>query len=1021
MKRQSLVLLAVAFVAAGAAGCFKDPVSGLRGGPSTLSLTSTAVFVLTGDSLPVTATLLDNAGNVLAATGPTWTSTDPTVATVRTAWPPTTHLDSITPVPGDAYTKGVIKGVAVNGGVTTVTVTVRGVSASIRVVVMPALIPASNVSVTGAAVADTVFIAASAGPPPVPPDTVAYTAGDTLVVSGTGFLNFAPNVSAYAVTAGGKANGFAAYSTPQVAHFVFTGAAAGKIIVKGVQLASTSTAVDTIPVDSLVLGDTMVVARVRYRGTIAQVGDTVTLTATNGIHFLPSTLVMFGSDTAVLFDTTAGAKVLAHAAHTTTAATLKGVQLGSAKLDAITSTATPTVTAATFSYPGAIAQTGDTLTVTAAGPIAFDSLTRVTVGTTKDSIISFDATHLYVLAPTASTGAVSVKGANLGLARISSLATAATYTTTAATVPAASVTQSGDTLTVTGNAVFAVDSLATVAFGTTTPTVLQRGANSISVLLGSASYTGAVTVNNAKVGIARIASLKTSGSYTVNQASFLGTLTVAGDTMTITAPAGVTFDAQTGASFGASAAYVVSQNASTLTVISPAAYTGAVQVTKALLGTVRVPAMITPLATYTITKATLPAASISQAGDTLTVTGNAILTIDAQAVVKFGSTAPTVWKTGTNSISVIWGAAQYTGPVSVTNAAVGISRVATLTAAGPYTVNQASFTGTLAVVGDTITITAPAGVTFDASTGAQFGSSGAILLGSTASTLTALSPVTYSGSVQVTKALLGTVRVPAMLSTTTASITGSAFPAANVSVGGGLLGDTIVVTAPAGFTFDTATASPSTVIAGNTAIATSDTAWTLTRTTTRITAMAKRGGIGPVKVTNLIAGTGPSALHLAYLPTATNFTIDSINTVLPSTGFNGANGDAVAHAVTIPPSGDFVAYSTLNPGGSFDADYWSFTTTLPSAISAEIDWFGSGNPYSSGTNTPAYTDDLDVILCSATMACDESGDLFGFSGATTVQPQTGAFSPANAGTYYVGVFAFTASYAEVYKLLLSVY
>ena len=132
----------------------------------------------------------------------------------------------------------------------------------------------------------------------------------------------------------------------------------------------------------------------------------------------------------------------------------------------------------------------------------------------------------------------------------------------------------------------------------------------------------------------------------------------------------------------------------------------------------------------------------------------------------------------------------------------------------------------------------------------------------------------------------------------------------------------------------------------------------------------------------------------------------------------------MARPVTIPASGDFVGYSTLNPGGSFDADYWTFTTpaVFPSAISAEIDWFGSGNPYASGTNTPDYTDDLDLILCSADMACDESGDLFGFSGATTSQPQSGGFSPSPPLTqYYVGVFAFTASYAEVYKLLLSVY
>ncbi len=1011
MKRQSLVLLAVAFVAAGAAGCFSDPVSSLRNGPATLSVTSSSVFVLTGDSTSVTATLLDNAGNALAATGATWSTQDPTIAVVTN--------DTTKAIPGAAYTKGSIRGVAANGGLTNVTVTVRGITATVRVVVVPALIPSTDYSVTGTANADTVVIPAQNGPPPVPAQTIAYSAGDTLVINGTGFLNFDSTVSAYSSGPSGKANGFAVYHTPTSAHIVFTSGASGRVIVKGVNLATTSTSVDTVPVDSLLLADSMLLARARYRGAFSQTGDTVSLTATNGIHFLPSTVVKFGANAGVLFDTTGGGKVLATAGYTGPV-TLQGVGLGAATLDAVTSTAQPTVTAAGFAFPGTVTTAGDTMTVTATGPITFDSTTRVKVGATSDSVIGFDATHLFVLASAASTGTVAVSKPKVGLAHVAALTTAASYTTTTATVPAASISQAGDTLTVTGNGALTLDAKTTVAFGATTPTVLSTGANSISVILGAASYTGVVTLKNAKVGIARIASLASSASYTVNQASFLGTLTVAGDTMTITAPANVNFDGQTGVSFGASAAYVVSSSATTLTVISPVTYpAGKVTVTKALIGAVRVPAMITPLATYTINAATLPAATVSQVGDTLTVTGNAALTVDGQATVSFGAAAPTVLNRGSNSVSVINGAASYTGPVTVKNAKVGLSRVASLAAAGPYTVNQAKFLGTLTVLGDTMTITAPAGMTFDAQTRALFGASGSINLGFTASTLKVLSPVTYGpGAVQVVNALLGTVRIPATLTpAATYSINGSAFPSANVSVGGGLLGDTITVTAPAGFKFDTATAHPSMVLAGNTAISTSDTAWILSRTPTQITAMAKRGGIAPIKVTNLIAGS----VELPYLPTATPFTIDSINTVLPSTGFNGALGDDVAHAVTIPPSGDFVAYSTLNPQGSFDADYWTWTTTLPSAVSAEIDWFGSGNPYSSGLNSSAYTDDLDVILCSKGMACDESGDLFGFAGATTTQPQAGAFGGAPAGQYWLGVFAFTASYAEVYKLKLSVY
>ena len=83
MKRQSQVLLAVALVAAGAAGCFKDPVDSLRGGPAVMSVSQSAVYLKTGDSTTVVAYLKDNAGNVLAATGVTWTTGDPAIAVVN--------------------------------------------------------------------------------------------------------------------------------------------------------------------------------------------------------------------------------------------------------------------------------------------------------------------------------------------------------------------------------------------------------------------------------------------------------------------------------------------------------------------------------------------------------------------------------------------------------------------------------------------------------------------------------------------------------------------------------------------------------------------------------------------------------------------------------------------------------------------------------------------------------------------------------------------------------------------------
>jgi hypothetical protein len=125
MKRQSLVLLAVAFIAAGAAGCFSDPVSGLRGGPSIVNLSASVLLMSVGDSTTVSAQVQDNQGNALAATGTTWASSASAVATAG--------ADNSLVIPGDYYSRGYIKAKAV--GTSNVTVTARGVSAIVKVTV----------------------------------------------------------------------------------------------------------------------------------------------------------------------------------------------------------------------------------------------------------------------------------------------------------------------------------------------------------------------------------------------------------------------------------------------------------------------------------------------------------------------------------------------------------------------------------------------------------------------------------------------------------------------------------------------------------------------------------------------------------------------------------------------------------------------------------------------------------------------------------------------------------------------
>lgn len=166
MKRQSLVLLAVAFVAAGAAGCFKDPVGNLRNGPTGFTVDHSAVNLRTGDSTAVTAYLIDEAGNQLAVTGATWTSLNPAVAVVR--------MDTTQAIPGAAYTKGFIRGVdSTNGGWTSVIVTSRGIADTIRVAVIPAKLVAAHYAFAGPALTDTVISPPNAL---IPGDTAKYYA-----------------------------------------------------------------------------------------------------------------------------------------------------------------------------------------------------------------------------------------------------------------------------------------------------------------------------------------------------------------------------------------------------------------------------------------------------------------------------------------------------------------------------------------------------------------------------------------------------------------------------------------------------------------------------------------------------------------------------------------------------------------------------------------------------------------------------------------------------------------------------
>ena len=1043
MKRQSLVLLAVAFAAAGAAGCFKDPVSGLRSGPSILAVDHTSIYVLAGDSTTVVATIQDNGGNVLPETDATWTSADPAIAVVR--------KDTTQVIPGNYFSRGFIRGVAALGGVTNVTVATRGLSVTIRVIVIPPLLP-SGFAVTGAAVADTVVVPAQAGPPPVPAQTVAYTAGDTLTVNGTAFLNIDTSaVTAYVTGQAGKTQGYIISKTPQQIKVVFTSGAAGKVIVTHWKYVSGLTAVGTQPLDSLILKDTIAIARIRMRGTVAQAGDTVTVTLPAGFAFTSGATFFLGSSKAFVISQTASTAQLLSRVDFNGGITINGVTFAGNTLTGLVPPAATAITA----WPGvvSVALVGDSLVVTATGPERFDSKTRVYTGTyqpglpsdttTKprpDSIVFRDSMHVQVISSTASSGVPRVTQALIGSARIDTLVGSASISLPTATVPAAAISQAGDTLTVTSVGALWFDKNTHLANGLDTSatsgavtthydSVFAFDSTHLQTISPSGHSAATIRLFNSHVGSATMTQIRTTGSYTTTKATLPSAVSQVGDTLTITGGGLVWFDKSSGIVVNTTRNVIIAFDSLHLSALAALGSTGTVNLTNGLVGVTRISSLKTA-ASFTTNTATFPG-TITVTGDTVTVAGTAGAVVDSLSSVTFGGTSSGILSIGTNSLNVLPSAAN-TGPVKIANVLVGIGRI-TLSTPASYSVTPGHFLGTATQLGDTVTVTAPAGVTFDAQTGLGFGTGTGIILSRTSTTMVALSTALWSGPVVITNALLGSIRVPALTTTTSVSVNASSIPDASVNLGGGKLGDTITVIAPAGMKFS----ANSMVLAGNTAIPTSDTAWTLSRSAdTMIKAFAKRGGTGPVMVTNVIIGSGANTKVLPFLPSASSMTIDSVASDFPVGAVSSP--DTVADTLTAkiltvgyvnsPTGNTQVVYGAENAFAY--NDYWALTLKSPRAIDARIDWFGSGNPYTgTGVNQVKFTDDLDLLVCSVAYACDESEfalspavlDLTGGAAASTSMPEEGVTGTLQPGTtVFIGILGFNAHYTVVYRLTVSV-
>jgi hypothetical protein len=503
MNRHSVRLLVAALAATGLAGCFDDPTSSLREGPGALDVSRSSIVIANGDSVQVDAYVRDAQGNPLPATGATWTTDLASVAVVA--------LAAVQP-PGDGSTRAFIKAANPVGAATYVRVTVRGLTDSIRVVSLPAVLPAGAVTVVGAASADTV-------------GATAFTAGDTIEVRlPVSTLTFNQGASVVRV---GTATAYTLFRADTLLRVLSRGPVNGPITVTNIIYAGAS-GTGAIEMDSLVTTDQVQAARARFRGTISVTGDTVSVTATGGTTFRIAgttadtftTTVYIGASRGRTIERTATfMRVIAPDANPsplTAGITVRKYNWDANNLIDSAVSGSPAVTVNRAWFTGGVTVSGGILlTVTPPTGMTFNTTAsdtnlraNVFLGTARATRISRTTTQMQVSVP--SSALADYQGpfviTNLaygGTYRIDSLTTSASYNLARPLFTGSTATTGNellDTITVNAPAGLAFVTGASpsqVVTGGTNAIVLSRTAAQM-VVIPSAS--GAVSLTNIDVG-----------------------------------------------------------------------------------------------------------------------------------------------------------------------------------------------------------------------------------------------------------------------------------------------------------------------------------------------------------------------------------------------------------------------------------------------------------------------------------------------------------------------------------------
>jgi hypothetical protein len=503
---------------------------------------------------------------------------------------------------------------------------------------------------------------------------------------------------------------------------------------------------------------------------------------------------------------------------------------------------------------------------------------------------------------------------------------------------------------------------------------------------------------------------------------------VAGDTVTVTAPAGYAWDpAASSLLLGGNTTYLLSRSATVIKALARAPYTGVVKVTHLFfsggVGANFVPVDSLPTNSVTVARATLPAASAAVstsatlgAGTLLTLTAPTGMTFDpaASTVVLIGANSALISRSASTIVAVV--ARPYTGTVMVTRVVITATTatIDSLRTAGNSTLNAAALPNANVVVRNSaalganaeMKVTPPAGMTFSTtSTAVVLGAASGTKLVNTADSIVVISTNAYTGTVKLTNlnvTATGSV-IDSMRTVGASTINAAPFPGTFVQKGVGGLLDTILVIGGASADFTTSGASASNVTIN------SGQAFVLRRAADTLYVLSNLSGTSVVGVSNVLIGTTP----VSSMSTAGTITISQASTETdePANNTPGALTISLAAATQAAP---YVHYGTVDGNGvgvGTDADdFYSFTLASARTVTLQLQFGGTGG---GGAVNP----DVDLIVCSnLTCSTQPPG---GLAGATGAQPENATLTNLAAGTYHIYVNGWdTASKTVAYKLIV---